>query len=154
MSRIDEKYRYKITPAANSKMIVKGEKYRFTILSDGLIRMEYSEQGIFEDRATQTVINRDFPCVNFELCEDYEKIVITTKQMKLTYYKNEEFSCGSLYAMHKDDVTKEITYWRYGRTEALRNLKGTVRTLDLVDGEIPLEDGIMSRSGFAVIDDS
>lgn len=33
------------------------------------------------------------------------------------------------------------------------NLKGTTRTLDMIDGECPLEDGIMSKNGFAVLAD-
>ena len=37
---------------ALDEQIIKGEKYRFTVLSDILIRMEYSETGIFEDRPT------------------------------------------------------------------------------------------------------
>lgn len=32
--------------------IVKGDNYRFSIITPRLIRMEYSENGAFEDRAT------------------------------------------------------------------------------------------------------
>ena len=30
---------------ANSKSIIKGEKYRFTVLTERLVRLEYSETG-------------------------------------------------------------------------------------------------------------
>ena len=90
MGRIDEKYRYNITPIARETSIIKGEKYRFTVLTEGLIRIEFSEEGIFEDRATQTVINREFSEVDFNVKEDAEKVVIDTNQIKLTYYKNEK----------------------------------------------------------------
>lgn len=43
--------------------------------------------------------------------------------------------------------------WYYGRKED-RNLFGTARTLDEADGRIRLEKGILSRDGFAVLDDS
>ena len=42
--------------------------------------------------------------------------------------------------------------WYYG--EKGDNLGGTARTLDEVDGECPLQEGIMSRSGCSQIDDS
>ena len=59
MGRIDSKYIYKTTPQCRPEAVVAGDKYRFTVLTDRLIRMEYSESGVFEDRATQTVINRE-----------------------------------------------------------------------------------------------
>ena len=36
----------------------------------------------------------------------------------------------------------------------IETLKGTARTLDKADGSIPLEDGIISRNGIALLDDS
>ena len=36
-----------------------GDKYRITVLTDRLIRLEYSENGRFEDRASFAVVNRD-----------------------------------------------------------------------------------------------
>ena len=59
MGRIDSKYIYKTTPQCRPEAVVAGDKYRFTVLTDRLIRMEYSESGVFEDRATHTVINRE-----------------------------------------------------------------------------------------------
>lgn len=32
---------------ANENAIVKGEKYRFTVLTDRLIRLEYTDDGFF-----------------------------------------------------------------------------------------------------------
>ena len=33
--------------------IVQGENYRFTVLTPSMIRMEYSEKGVFVDKKTQ-----------------------------------------------------------------------------------------------------
>ena len=33
-------------PAADEKYIVRGEKYRITVLTDCLLRLEYSEDGV------------------------------------------------------------------------------------------------------------
>ena len=49
-------------------------------------------------------------------------------------------------------VSSYHSVWRYG--EDGHDLGGTARTLDLADGAIPLEPGVVSREGFAVLDDS
>ncbi|MDR1105253.1 MAG: hypothetical protein LBL44_02750, partial [Treponema sp.] len=41
--------------------------------------------------------------------------------------------------------------WHYGDSPG--NLGGTTRTLDGADGEVPLENGLLSESGYAVLDD-
>ena len=57
---MDKIYRLPARPEAKEANVVKGDKYRITVLTEGLLRLEYSEDGVFEDRATQTVLNRDF----------------------------------------------------------------------------------------------
>ena len=42
-----------------------GNRYRITILTSRLIRMEYQRNGIFVDEATQAVVNRNFPSVEY-----------------------------------------------------------------------------------------
>ena len=76
---------------ALDEQIIKGEKYRFTVLSDILIRMEYSETGIFEDRPTLLASNRIFPNFKFNVTENETKLIIQTKYFKLTYKKNKPF---------------------------------------------------------------
>ena len=63
------KYRIKTSPIAKKEAIIKGDKYRFTILTSRMVRIEYSENGIFEDRATQIVYNRDFDVPEFTVTE-------------------------------------------------------------------------------------
>ncbi|MFW6096477.1 MAG: TIM-barrel domain-containing protein, partial [Chloroflexota bacterium] len=43
--------------------------------------------------------------------------------------------------------------WRYGDLDE-QNLKGTLRTLDLVSGAATLDPGLLSRGGWVVVDDS
>lgn len=45
-----ERFKWETRPKALECNIVSGEKYRFTVLTDRLIRMEYSPIGEFEDR--------------------------------------------------------------------------------------------------------
>ena len=55
---------------ANQKAIFQGEKYRITVLTERLIRLEYQEDGIFEYRLTELVTNRSFPIPKFQFKED------------------------------------------------------------------------------------
>lgn len=47
----------------------------------------------------------------------------------------------------------QFNTWHYGDAQR-GNLKGTARTLDEADGAIELDNGVISRDGWAVIDDS
>ena len=71
--------------------VVQGTKYRFTILSEILIRLEYSETGIFVDDYTELVRNRNFNKVDFKVQEDENYLVIETSYFKLEYAKEKSF---------------------------------------------------------------
>lgn len=58
---MQEIYKVNTRPEARKENMVTGEKYRITMLTEGLVRLEYSETGEFEDRATQLAFYRDFP---------------------------------------------------------------------------------------------
>ena len=45
-------------PVANEDAVVESGNARFTVLTDRLIRMEYSENGKFLDKATLAFVNR------------------------------------------------------------------------------------------------
>lgn len=131
--------------------VVTGKNYRFTVLTPQLIRMEFHESGIFLDKASQTVINRAFPEVSFRLIETEKSLEIITESLHLHYMKG-EFTANSLYIDLKGKFNLYGSRWHYGASSG--NLGGTARTLDYTSGEIPLEDGVLSQDGFAVLDDS
>ncbi|MBQ8415330.1 MAG: DUF5110 domain-containing protein, partial [Clostridia bacterium] len=151
----DMKLRQWYEPLAKSSSVVKGKNYRFTVLTDALIRMEYDQEGIFEDRATQLALNRDFPTVEFSVLETEQRLTITTPTIRLTYYKDRPFSPSTLFAeyVYNPASASPNPMWRYGEDNG-QNLKGTVCTLDFTDCGKELEDGVLSRDGFAVLDDS
>ncbi len=138
-------------PIALQENIIQGENYRFTLLTSRLIRMEYNEEGVFEDRATQTVMNRNFPKVDFRVKRTEDGIEIFTERMQVIY-DEKRFTGNGLSAVGKGGLHPHGVVWHYG--EKRGNLKGTTRTLDEVNGSCELEDGIMSLAGFAQIDDS
>lgn len=128
--------------------IIKGDKYRITVMTPSLIRLEYSEDGIFEDRKTQTVVNRDFPEPEFKLIESSDEMEILTSNLHLIYNR-QKFSLNGLSI---EVLNGQGMVWHYGYRG--RNLKGTTKTLDDIDGACELQDGILSLSGYAILDDS
>ncbi|MBQ2921905.1 MAG: DUF5110 domain-containing protein [Tyzzerella sp.] len=143
------RFKWETRGKANAENIVKGDKYRFTVLTPKLIRMEYDEEGIFEDRATQSFFYRDFEKNDFIVKVENGIVTIDTLELSLTYVENEEFTAENLCVQLKNYPS---TKWHFG--DKVDQLKGTACTLDGANGAIELEDGIISRNGYTVIDDS
>ena len=145
------KYTLNLSPIAKQEAIVAGEKYRFTVLTDRLIRMEYQENGLFVDEATQKVICRDFPVPEYRVLDKGDSLEIITDKLHL-YYDKKNFTREGLTVFLKEGYHPHGSAWGYG--DEIQELKGTARTLDEADGAVPLEAGLMSRFGFTVLDDS
>ena len=140
------------SPICNSKSVIQGEKYRITILTSNIVRLEYNDKGIFEDRATQKISNRNFEVPDYKVIDEPGNLRIMTDCIDIVYTK-EKFTKHSLSIGLRGKLGNYGGRWYYG-TEVPMNLKGTARTLDTANGEIPLEDGIFSMSGYGIIDDS
>ncbi|WP_083606661.1 glycoside hydrolase family 31 protein [Paenibacillus helianthi] len=138
-------------PCADQGAVIQGECYRLTVLTPELIRLEYSGQGVFEDRATQTVLNRDFPVPSFKVIDHGNKLEVVTDRLHLTYDK-QPFSRHGLRIRIRNASGHLMSVWYFGDTP--QDLGGTARTLDNADGAIPLEHGLLSRQGYTLIDDS
>lgn len=139
------------TPGMSPASVVTGRHYRIAVLTEGLFRLEYSESGVFNDLATRTVIDRNFPVPDFRVAESEELLEIYTSRLYLRYTK-EPFSSNSLRIESISNLSNYDNIWHYG--DEVNDLGGTARTLDKVDGPCPLGHGIMSKFGFAVLDDS
>ena len=150
-NHMKKEYQYKTTGNCRAESVVQGKDWRFTVLTPALIRMEYNADGIFEDRATQVVVNRDFDTPEFTVIEKDGSITIKTECLEHTYCGG-EFSQNSLSAILGGKNGTSFQPWHFGMDAD--NLKGTARTLDGADGACPLEDGIMSRRGIVSLDDS
>lgn len=133
--------------------VVQGRTYRFSVLTSQLIRLEYQEEGHFEDRPSQLAINRDFETPLFSVNDELDSLEIHTKFLSL-YYDKHPFSPGGLYIKVYSPSFGIYSTWRYN-DPLTENLGGTARTLDQSDGAVPLEKGLQSRlQGFSVLDDS
>lgn len=146
-----EKYKIDARPVANEKSIIKGDCYRITMLTSALVRFEYCKDGVFEDRATQKVYNRDFPVPEFRVRED-EELHIFTDSLEI-HYDKKAFSKNGLSISARNAVGPGgDSIWHYG--EPTRDFKGTARTLDQVNGACALEPGVQSVMSGAVMDDT
>ena len=63
--------------------VVKGEKYRITVLTPELFRLEYSESGSFDDEMTQIVVNRLFAVPEWSVKEAGEESLFSTEEAEL-----------------------------------------------------------------------
>ena len=144
-------------PAANTERgdsmtkIISGDTWRISVLTDRLLRLEYQEQGLFEDRPTQAVVNRDFPEVSCDVREENGRIFIDTGELSLSY-DGKPFSTPGLSIRVKAAGT--IWYYTVPFGNFDKNLYGTARTLDNTNGVVNLEDGIFGEEGYAVLNDS
>ena len=145
-----KKYAVPTHPLCSAGAVLQGENYRISMLTTALIRFEYSEDGKFEDHATQMVYNREFPVPEFRVVEKEETLDIYTKNLEI-HYDKQKFTPGGLMVRVAGGMAGERV-WHYG--EETKDLRGTARTLDWANGEIPLEHGIMSKDGFSVLNDS
>ena len=140
---------------AKDKAIFKGDKYRITILTERLVRLEYSENGFFYDGLTQRVINRDFAVPEFEVKEDSRYLEISTKYFKLSYMKGKPFIASKVAPDANLKVVLQNTdkLWYFGHPEA-RNFKGTNISLDEDSTKTSYCRGLYSTDGFASLDDA
>ena len=146
-------------PQAGDEAMVTNGRMRFTVLTSRMIRIQYSSSGKFEDRATFAVVNRRLPVPRFSTQTEGGYLVLETDDLTLRY------RVGSRpQASDKSPTNLSVTFrmngqecvWYPGKTDAL-NLKGTNRTLDTQWGDnmrYKLEDGLLSRAGWAIIDES
>ena len=138
-------------PETALENIIKGDCWRISVLTEGLLRLEYDPDGIFEDRATQSVWNRNFPKSTFRVIDGDDSLEIITPKAHLIYDRK-PFSANGLSIQAIGNYSAYHSIWHYG--EDFKDLGGTARTLDEADGAISLDHGIVSRDGFSVMDDS
>lgn len=135
---------------SSAAAVIRGDKYRITILSDILVRIEYSSSNKFEDRPTELVKFRKFDVPKFMKKEDDNFLVITTNYFKLEYQKGKPFFGSKMNPSQYFKISLNNTdkVWFFGAAEA-RNFKGAGYNLDT-----GLSKGLYSTDGFVSLDDS
>ncbi len=148
---MDPHLRLSTSPLAHPDAVVRGERWRITVLADGLVRLEWADDGVFEDRASTFALHRDLPVPRFDVVDGEDVLEIVTDRIRLVYDRG-PFTPAGLSIQVRAGVSNYRSVWRYG--EPVRDLGGTTRTLDGADGRVALEPGILSRYGIAALDDS
>lgn len=144
----------KTDAVADERATVIVNDVKITVLFDKLIRIE---KGAFTDKATQGVWFRHFPVSEYAYSVNGNTVTVKTETVE--------------YAIDTNDLSKTSVKIGGKHVPAFNNanLKGTIRTLDndgtrmLVGGyildknarkTIRLCDGVISKKGVAVLDDS
>ena len=141
------------------------DQVRFTVVTDGVIRLEWEPEGRFTDLPSFVASERDYPAVDFKVRNTGRKVEVITSEMTLTYRKDTgKFTKDNLEIKAADGFYT----WKPGMKQK-ENLKGTFRTLDGLDGDVQtqtwvkdmkfgetrqFEDGILAKDGWTLIDES
>ena len=127
---------------------------RFTVISEGLIRIEYARDGQFVDEKTLFAVNREHDGTPFETEDTGTVFTIRTARIVLTYDygKAVGFTVDTLRAdILRDGAVYDI--WFAGKKNT-DNLGGTLPTLDAIPGSAAVKEGVVSRAGWYLLDDS
>ncbi len=139
-------------PQAHPESLVSAGHARFTILTPRLLRLEWSETGIFEDRGSLAFPHRYASPPPFSVTTEQDMTIITTDALQVRYRQEAgPFSSENLTIALPGAHTPPI--WKPGQRN-VGNLGGTAPTLDLADGPVGLREGLVSRDGWALVDDS
>jgi len=151
-SDLFERIRFRGSPVANPESIVVSGHARFTMLTPRLIRLEWSETGEFEDRGTYAFPTRYGLAPYFTTQAGGDVLTIDTGALTLRYRQGSgRFTADNLSITF--ELNGERQTWAPGMPNPL-NLRGTRRTLDQCEGDAALDEGILSRAGWALFNDS
>ena len=141
----------------NKDNVISGKNFRFTILTERLIRLEYNENGEFENRPTELVWYRNMDKVPFKKKEDSKYLEIETSYFKLTYIKEKPFKGTKLNSMAnlKVELLNSDRIWYYGNPEATEARNYGAPGISLDDSKkLKFKMGLYSPYGYSYIDDS
>ena len=156
---INTAWAQELNPVAHPDAVVRSGKARFTVLTPEMIRIQYSDRSLFEDRATFAIVNRRLPVPAFTAVEKDGYLEIKTSALTLKY-KIGGVIDGRKPSAEVLNISMQLNgrpvLWYPGKDDAM-NLKGTTRTLDGQIGDNKrqeLENGLLSRAGWSIIDES
>jgi len=141
-----------IAGAENASLITVG-KARFTVLDRECIRLEYNEKSKFIDEPSLFAVNRTPQFSDFKLVQTSSQTIIDTGKIRLVYSPDgHPFSDSNLRAIVHQSGRSDIAW-----SPAMKNkynLGGTRNSLDNINGERPVNDGLLARDGWFLLDDS
>lgn len=138
-------------PTANP--LVFGEA-RMSVITPQLLRLEFAKDGKFVDNPTLFAYDRTsmLPMDSIEITDlGNDRYRIRTSALTIEYHNDGfPFSTSNLAVYYNlNGKKKKFT----NRFLPKNNLGGTVETLDRVTAEVPMDDGLLSKDGWYMIDD-
>lgn len=143
---------------SDQKAIVQGANYRITVITERVVRLEFSPSGQFNDRPTQLIRKRNVGLPDFSVRQDASILEVTTKYFSLSYIKGQSFFGTKIDPMKNLKITllsrerDRSKDWYVGHPE-VRNMRGNMVGVD-VNIPASLQKGLYSLDGFASLDDS
>ena len=134
--------------AAPQNPVVVGNA-RFSVLTPNCIRIEYEKSGRFVDLPSLFAVNRAARFNGFKVEKTAKSTIIDTGAIRLSYSPD-----GAAPSPANLSATiKGGTKWTPGAL-GRGNLGGTIRTLDGARGPVDVGQGVLSRDGWYLLDDS
>lgn len=129
---------------------------RITVITDGLVRLEYAVDGAFSDEQTLFAWDRTSLYKECRIEQlDSTTYLIQTPRMKIRYIAdNYPFGIFNLNIEFDNAGKRSVWNTRRSAFPSANNLRGAVATLDQVNGRCKLNEGILSRDGFYLVDDT
>src|SRR5579875_3097493 len=138
-------------PAGPDHAVVDGHA-RFEVLSPTLIRLEYSASGHFENRPTMVAVHRPLT-TPFTTSVRHGVRIIRTSALTLRYREGSgRFSPANLTISPAHGSWRAHPRW--GQAAPNKTLGGWVRALDHATGAVSLHPGLLSRTGWRLLDDT
>jgi alpha-glucosidase (family GH31 glycosyl hydrolase) len=123
---------------------------RFTVITPSLIRLEYAANGNFENGRTQVTDGELPSSARFHTSVNQGERVIRTARISLRWRRGSgPFSNDNLRVRIGKTL---VVHPQPGPNPA--PLGGWRRSLDIVDGPRPLHEGMLSKAGWYLLDDS
>lgn len=135
-----------------SNPILVGKRARFTVIHPNCIRIEDDPRGRFVDAQSLFASQRNVRFNDFRLVEANGSVLIDTGFIRLRYRPdNKPLGPANLSAQIR--CGNRWVSWKPGQVNK-ENLGGAAETLDGWIAARPLDDGLLSRDGWFLLDDS
>ena len=166
--------------AARAPRPIRDGGARFEVVTSTLIRLEYAADGRFEDGPSLTAVGRRLRRVRYRVRRTASVLRIRTRRLVLSYRRGSgPFAPGNLTIRLRvgrrvvavqprfpqppgpaaGPPSLEVSPYTVSESPGYRaptrgNLGGWYRALDLAAGPVALHDGVLSRDGWYLLDDT
>ncbi len=152
-----------LSAMAQKNVAYQDKNVRISVVTEGCVRLEYSPTGRFVNDSSLIAVNRNYPKAQYKV-KTAGTVVVSTPKLVLRYKKGTGKFTDKNLSICSSKENKSITpfLWKPGMKDD-KNLKGTNLTLDRYNGNLfdddpkqpmVLNDGLLSRNGWTLIDDS